>query len=122
MDEKYIDKEIFYIVSFILRWCVLFQLWYTLEGGWFVKLKLSFERMELDNQIIAVPIGENVDDFRGVIKMNETAAKIFELLKNDTTEKAIIDALMKEYEVPEEDISEDVRKYISEFEAKGLLE
>lgn len=87
-----------------------------------MKLKYLFENVELDDRIVAVPVGANVEDFRGVIKMNETATRIFDLLKDDITEDAIIDALVKEYEAPREVITADVQRCISEVRAKGLLE
>lgn len=87
-----------------------------------MKLKYNFETMELDDRVVAVPVGENVSVFRGVIKMNDTAARILDLLKDDTTEKAIIDSLAEEYEAPLEAIANDVHEYISELQAKGFLE
>lgn len=84
-------------------------------------IKLTFETMELDNQIVAVPVGEQVDVFRGVLKLNETAAFIFSCLEQDTTEANIVDALVKEYDVSKEEATEDVCKCIAEFRKTGLL-
>jgi hypothetical protein len=53
--------------------------------------------MELDDQIVAVPVGEGSQEFRGVIKLNNSGYEIFELLKNDTTEANIIEILQKRY-------------------------
>lgn len=96
--------------------------WIGAEGGFPLKLKYDFEIIELDDRMVAVPVGENVSEFRGVIKMNTTAARIFELLKDDTTEDAIIDTLSAEYEAPREVVSTDVQRYIWDFQSKGLLE
>ena len=84
-------------------------------------LKYKFEMMKLEDQIIAVPVGENVNDYHGVVKLNETAAFIFKILQNETTEEAIVDALKKEYEVPLDDLLADVHNCITEFQKKGLL-
>lgn len=78
--------------------------------------------MELDDHIVAIPVGKNIADFRGVIKMNETAARILELLKNDISEIEIVESLVEEYEVARELLSEDVHKCILELQDKGLLE
>lgn len=78
--------------------------------------------MELDDHIVAIPVGKNIADFRGVIKLNETAARILNLLQNDISEIEIVETLIEEYEVSRELLSEDVHKCISEFQAKGLLE
>ena len=84
-------------------------------------LKYAFDTMELDELTIAVPVGESVSQFRGVIKLNETSAFILELLKYEISEEEIVNALEKEYDAPRELIIEDVRRYISEFEKRGLL-
>ena len=84
-------------------------------------LKYAFDTMELDELTIAVPVGENVSQFRGVIKLNETAAYILKLLKNEISEEEIVKEMEKEYDVPHELIIEDVKRYISEFEKRGLL-
>ena len=86
-----------------------------------MRLKYEFEMVELDDQIIAVPVGEHVKDFHGVVKLNETAAFIFRLLSTDTTEAAIVDALRNEYDAQDERLSTDVHKYVNDFQEKGLL-
>ena len=86
-----------------------------------MRLKYTFDTMDLDNEIVAIPIGEGADQYHGVIKLNETAAHIFELLKNDVTEEEIVEALEKDYSVSREIIVADVRRYIDAFQAKGML-
>ncbi len=86
-----------------------------------MRLKYQFETMNLEDQIVAVPVGADVNEFRGVVKLNETSAFIFGLLTKDTTEESIVDAMEKEYDAPRSEIAEGVRKCLGEFEEKGLL-
>lgn len=86
-----------------------------------MRLKHTFEMMNLDDQTVAVPIGTAANDFHGVIKLNETAAEIFEMLKVDNTEDAIVEAMLQEYKVSRDVITKDVHKYIRYFREKGLL-
>ncbi len=86
-----------------------------------MRLKYQFETMKLDDRIVAVPVGENVNEFRGVVKLNETSAFIFDLLKEETTEEKIVDAMEKEYDAARSVIAEDVKRCIAEFGEKGLL-
>lgn len=86
-----------------------------------MRLKYQFETMELEDRIVAVPVGTDVNEFRGVVKLNDTSAFIFGLLKDEISEEAIVDAMEKEYDAPRSKIAEDVRKCIGEFEEKGLL-
>lgn len=86
-----------------------------------MRLKYTFETMVLDDRTIAVPVGLDANEFQGVVKLNETAAFILELLKNDTTEEAIVRALAEEYDAPEELLISDVHNYIKEFEERDML-
>lgn len=86
-----------------------------------MRLKYSFETMELDNEIIAIPVGEGAKEFHGVIKLNETAAFILDLLKDDISEEDIVLALEKEYKVARDKLIVDVKKYLYVFETKGML-
>lgn len=86
-----------------------------------MRLKHAFETMKLDDQIVAIPVGEGATEYHGVIKLNETAAFIFELLKQESTEESIIDALEKEYDVSRDIVTKDVQNYITMFREKGFL-
>lgn len=86
-----------------------------------MRLKYTFETMELEDQIVAVPLGEGADQIHGIIKMNKVAAFIFELLKKETTEEAIIDTMEKEYDVPRSVLAADVHRYVEDFIEKGLV-
>ena len=86
-----------------------------------MKLKYSFETMELDNETIAVPVGADAQDFRGVIKLNESALEIFSLLKEETTEEAVIAALRQRYGNDPE-IPGFVADMVSYLTGEGVLE
>ncbi len=84
-------------------------------------LKYTFETMEFDDRIVAVPLSDNMDDYRGIIKLNETAAFIFNLLKEDVTEDDLVNTLENVYDAPREVLLSDIRKYLHEFQEKGLI-
>lgn len=86
-----------------------------------MRLKYSFEKMDLDDQIIAVPIGDDSEGFTGVIRLNETAAFIFDLLETETTEEEIVTAMSRAFNAPYEKLAVDVHQYLAEFQRKGLL-
>ena len=86
-----------------------------------MRLKYTFDKMELNDQIVAVPVGDNADNYHGVVKMNETANAIFNLLAEDTTEEAIVEAMEKEYDLSKEILADDVMHYVQEFREKGML-
>ena len=67
-----------------------------------MKLKYNFVINEVADKIVAVAVGEDIDKFNGFIKMNETGAQIFNLLKEEITMEALISEMAKLY--PEETI------------------
>lgn len=87
-----------------------------------MRLKYQFEKMELDDQIVAVPVGDGSTGFHGVVKLNETSAKIFDLLQEETTQEAVVAAMMGIYEVSEDTLAADVKKLVDELTERGLLD
>ncbi len=86
-----------------------------------MRLKYTFEIMELEDQMVAVPVGEGASEFHGVIKMNETVGAILELLKIDIDEAEIINVLGNRYEVSQEILRKDVHNTLEKFKEEGLL-
>ena len=87
-----------------------------------MKAKYSFEMMELDDGLVAVPVGDGANQFRGVLKVNDTAAAILKLLEQDTTEEAIVEAVLKEYAGDKDEIAGYVHEYIENLTAEGIVE
>lgn len=85
-----------------------------------MKLKYSFETMELDDCIVAVPVDVTCS-FQGVIRLNESAAEIFELLKDDTSETDIVNKLASRYSSSTEDLHEYVQDIIQRLSESGFL-
>ena len=78
--------------------------------------------MDFEGQMLAVPIDVDTSKFRGVIKMNVTAARIFELLKEDRTEEEVVRIIADEFNVKEDLAQKDVRRCIDEYRSRGLIE
>lgn len=70
---------------------------------------------------MAVATGEAAKSFNGIIRNNETAAYIFELLKEDTTEAEIVAAMCERYDADEAVIAADVADVIKRVREAGLL-
>ena len=87
-----------------------------------MKLKYHFEKMEMDREILMVPVGDGADQFHGILKVNETAADILQALEKDTTEEQIVDALYEKYEISREDLAAVVQKQVKELAEAGLID
>ena len=87
-----------------------------------MKLKYEFETVEIDGEIMAVPVGDNADELHAMLRLNETAAAILGLLKEETTEQAVIDGILAEYEGDPAEIAAQVRAYLQTLRDNGVLE
>lgn len=87
-----------------------------------MKTKFSFEIMDLDDGLVAVPVGKGANQFHGVLKVNETAVAILKELKNETTEDEIVNSLLKEYNGVKEEIAGYVHEFVSTLIKEGIVE
>lgn len=78
--------------------------------------------MEIEDEHMAVPIGENADELHAVYKLNKTAADIIRLLKDEITEEEIVKKLSESYEGSDDEIKSGVHEYITELYEAGLIE
>ena len=62
-------------------------------------------------------------EFKGIVKNNETAAFIIGCLKTDTTEEAIADKLLAEYEGADRaEVTSDISEVIAKLRSIGAIE
>lgn len=86
-----------------------------------MKSKYIFEQMELDGEIVAVPVGDNAQELHAMLRLNGTAADILKLLAEETTEEAIVEALLQKYSGDKTEITGYVRQYLQTLSDAGIL-
>ncbi len=69
-----------------------------------------------------VVVADDPEVFRGMIKLNKSGAFVFDLMQAETSEKDIIDKIVKKYDIDEKTASDDLIAYIETFKAAGLIE
>lgn len=77
-----------------------------------MKLKYDFIVREIGERYVAVAVGENAEDFHGIIKMNKSGKIILEMMKNEISKEELVAALMDKYEGTEEFFSGEVDKFV----------
>lgn len=85
-----------------------------------MKLRYNFEKLELDNWLIAVPVGEGAEEFQGTLKLNNSAAEIFDLLKDNTTESKIVAELTRRHG-DDPNIADYVHSMVMQLQNEGVL-
>ena len=86
-----------------------------------MKLKYTFEDVDMGDEIIAVPVGDAAQAIHGVLKMNKSGKEIISLLKDDTTEEKILEHLAAKYENSKEEMSANIKETIKTLREAGLI-
>lgn len=87
-----------------------------------MKLKYSFEAVNMGNEIIMVPVGDNADQVHGVLKMNNEGQEIVNMLMNETDADSIINSLSEKYNAEKELIKKNVQDIVQLLRDNKLLE
>lgn len=87
-----------------------------------MKLKESYITQQIGDRQYMVSTGTEADRFKGMISSNRTAAAIVDLLREETTEEKVVDAMYARFDAPREKIERDVRKVVGILRSVGALE
>ena len=85
-----------------------------------MKLKKEFITHDTEEESLLVPTGNA--GFYGLVRGNRTLGAILALLKEDTTEEAVVAAMKQRFDAPEEIIARDVNKALSELRKIGAID
>ena len=87
-----------------------------------MKLKEGFIFRKIGGQNILIPIGENLNNFNGLIQLNESADFLLKLLKNDVEKEFLVKSLIEEYDIDEKLALSDVESIIDTLNKKEMIE
>lgn len=71
---------------------------------------------------VIVAVGKAAEEFRGMIRVNDSGAFLFERLKTGAEKDELIAALAKEYGLDENEACASVERFISQLEQNELLD
>ena len=88
-----------------------------------MKLAVEMAVMELDGEWNAVAVGEDSSKFRGMMRLNESAADIIKLLAEETTyEKLLADMQTIYPDNTADELTRGIDVILAKLRAEGLLE
>ncbi len=87
-----------------------------------MKIKDGFVLRQVMGNYVAVAVGEQSKNFRGMIKLNSTAADIWQYIEKGFSESEICDALYEKYDVDRERVTTDVKRTLELLQSQGLVE
>lgn len=80
----------------------------------------SIVARRLDEEIILVPIRNNIGDMNNVYVLNEVGARIWELIDGRKDLSEIVSVIKNEFDSPP-DVERDIRDFISDLEHIGAI-
>ena len=84
-----------------------------------MKLNDNYLTQEIDDTQVMVATGNS--NFSDIVRSNQTAAEIVDLLKEETTRDEVLDKMCAKYDAPREVIAEDVDMVIATLRKIGAL-
>ena len=86
-----------------------------------MKLKDGFVLRKVADTYVVVAVGTEAKKHNVMITLNESGKLLWEKLSEGADEKALVDAILDEYEIDEATALADVKKFIAKVNAEGLL-
>ena len=87
-----------------------------------MKLAVEMAVMEMDGEWSAVAVGKDSTKFRGMLRLNKSAADIVKLLAKETTPEKVLEAMQKKYpDTPIDDIGYAIADVLNQLLKEGLL-
>ena len=86
-----------------------------------MKIKDGFVLRQVCGEYMVMAVGRQTLDFKGLIKLNESGAFLWEQLKEDRTEQELLAALTAEYAVEEAVAKADITAFLTSLREAELL-
>ncbi len=87
-----------------------------------MKVKEGFMMRKVGDQIVVVAMGQAAKQFHGMMNLNETGAFVWELLKQETSEENVLEAMMENYGIDRERAKKGLDSFLDKLRTVGVLE
>ena len=87
-----------------------------------IELKSAFVERKVENELILIPLKDNVCDFNRYLSLNEVAAFIWEKLAETNDFKLITTSIAREFDAHPDQIKLDILKFKNEMIRLGQQE
>lgn len=85
-------------------------------------LKKGFTLRKIPGMSLVIPVGENINNYKGALMLNDTAALIFELIQSGLDREAIAERMTQQYDISIEKASADIDKTFALLIEGGVAE
>lgn len=87
-----------------------------------MKRKQGFEIVQIAGEYLLIPSNSRETSGGGTVVLNEVAAFVLDALRADTSREALLEALLREYDVTRKVAEEDLDALLDTFQRLGLME
>ncbi len=87
-----------------------------------MKLKKGFVLREVAGQKLVIATGEASKSFKGMIKLNESAATIWQWLIDGTDSEKVAEKLTETYGLSPEQAAEEAARFVEKIAQAGFFE
>ncbi|HNX93067.1 MAG TPA: PqqD family protein [Syntrophomonas sp.] len=86
-----------------------------------MKIKEGYMLREVAGNSVVVAVGKATLDFNGLITLNGTGAFLWKRLAKETSQEALLTALLDEYEIDEAIAKKDIAEFIDKLKGADLI-
>lgn len=86
-----------------------------------MKISKEFVIREIAGDYIIVPTGSTALQFNGLITVNEVGAFLWKNMQQETTEEALVQSVVSEYEVEEETARQDIEEFLQQLKDNHII-
>lgn len=87
-----------------------------------MRINKEFVIREIAGDFIIVPTGSTALQFNGLMTVNEVGAFLWKLLQQETTEEALLQNVVSEYDVEEETARQDIEEFLQQLRNNCIID
>ena len=86
-----------------------------------MNVRKQLVKRTIAGDVILVPVGDALLELKGLLTLNETGERMWDLLLQCDTEEALVQHMLEEYEVDEATLRTDVREFLAQLRQLEIL-
>lgn len=86
-----------------------------------MNIRKQLVKRTIAGDVILVPVGDASLELKGLLTLNETGERLWDLLPQCDTEEALVQQMLGEYEVDETTLRADVGEFLASLRQLDIL-
>ncbi len=86
-----------------------------------MNIRKQLVKRSIAGDVILVPVGDASLELKGLLTLNETGERMWDLLPQCDTEEALVQQMLEEYEVDEATLRADVGEFLDSLRQLDIL-